>query len=141
MTEKGEHRRVENTEDFTQWEWGETPAGMFPSDEIIIELFKEWADSIGSEAYEKSSAIGAAIVLEELAKEGFFVLEGITDKGLLVAFMGTDRFVICDELDIVTEAIEHFEDNPQHISAHLRRLANAIDAASPPIAPDEAVPT
>jgi hypothetical protein len=131
MSPKSEHRRVENTEEFTEWNWGDAPEPVRPSDDIIIELFKEWAETITAETYEKSCASGAAIAFEELAKEGFFVLRGITDKGLLVEFMGTDQFVICDELEIVDEAFNYFDD-PQRISAHLRRLADAIDAGIGP---------
>jgi hypothetical protein len=57
----------------------------------------------------------------------------MTDKGLLISFQGTDSFLIYDELDIVEHALS--SDNPQDLSAHLRRLADAIDAASAAIAP------
>ena len=124
---QSEHRRVQNTDDFTDWNWGETPTGMFPSDEIIIELFKEWAEAIGTEAHEKSSASGAAVAFAELAENGFFLLDGIADDGLVLTFLGTDQFTIRDKIDIVEDALNYFED-PRHISAHLRRLADAIDA-------------
>jgi hypothetical protein len=123
-----EHRRVENTEDFSEWGWGDKPSGPVPSDEIVVELFKEWAESIASEAHEKSCAAGAAIAFEELAKNGFFVLDDITDDGLVLTFQGTDQFTIRDELNIAFDA-GTFED-PQRISAHLRRLADAIDAGT-----------
>jgi len=132
-----EHRRVENIEDFTQWDWGDLPDQLGkPSDKLesdIVAQIKEWVSDIARAAHERSCANGAATVLEELAKNGFFVLDGITDKGLLVLFQGTDEFRISDEIDIVAEALTF--DDPQYFSAHLRRLADAIDAASPTIAP------
>jgi len=133
-----EHRSVENTEDFTDWNWGDAPKPVRPSDDIIIELFKEWAEALTAETHEKSCAIGAQTAFEELAENGFFILEGITDKGLLFVFQGTDEFRIYDELAIVDNALDF--DDPQHFSAHLRRLADAIDAAST-IAPGPSAPT
>jgi hypothetical protein len=131
-----EHRSVENTEDFKEWDWGDPPDQLGkPSEKLesdIVAQIKEWASDIASEAHEKSCAIGAATAYEELVENGFFALEGITDKGLLFVFQGTDDFRILDELAIVDNALD-FED-PQEFSAHLRRLADAIDAASP-IAP------
>jgi hypothetical protein len=129
---KGEHRRVENIEDFTQWDWGPPEHLAKPLDELkraIVEWMEEWSeDNIVSEAHEKSCASGAAVAFEELAKNGFFFLDAITDKGLLISFQGTVNFCIYDELDIVEHALN--SDNPEDLSAHLRRLADAIDAAS-----------
>ena len=122
-----EHRSVKNTEDFTDWIWGDAPKPVRPSDDIIIELFKEWAEALTAETHEKSCAIGAAVAFEQLVQDGFFSLEGITDKGLLIEFWATEDFCIQDEFDIVDRALDF--DDPQHFSAHLRRLADAIDAA------------
>jgi hypothetical protein len=134
---KSKYHRVENIEDFTQWDWGPPEHLVEPFKELelaFVEWLKEWAeDNIVNESHEKSCASGAAIAFEELAKNGFFFLDAMTDKGLLISFQGTDSFLIYDELDIVEHALS--SDNPQDLSAHLRRLADAIDAASAAIAP------
>ena len=124
-----EHRRVENTEDFTQWDWGKWEG---PSDELgelertLFAQLKEWVSYAADQIHEKSCAIGAQIAFEELAENGFFALEGITDRGLLICFQGPDGFCIYDELLIVDETID--VEDLQHYPAHLRRLADEIDA-------------
>jgi hypothetical protein len=130
MMVQSKHRRVENTEDFTEWDWGNPPdqLGKPSLEPEIVARLKEWASDIANEAHKKSCAIGAAVAFEELAENGFFLLEGITDKGLLFVFQGADGFRIYDELAIVDNALDF--DDPQHFSTHLRRLADAIDAAS-----------
>jgi len=139
---QSEHRRVQNTEDFTDWNWGDPPDQLAkPSEKLasdIVAQIKEWGSDIASEAHEKSCAIGAAVAFEQLVQDGFFSLEDITDKGLLIEFWATEDFCIQDEFDIVARALDF--DDPQHFSTHLRRLADAIDAAST-IAPDPATPT
>jgi hypothetical protein len=124
------HRRVENTEDFKEWNWGDPPEQLGkPSEKLeseIVAQLKEWASDIAREAHEKSCAIGAEIAFDELGKNGFFLMEGITDNGLLVCFQGPDGFCIYDELRIVDETID--VEDLQHYPAHLRRLADEIDA-------------
>jgi hypothetical protein len=127
---KSKYRRVENIEDFTNWEWGPPEHLAKPFDDLqraFVEWLKEWSeDSVTNEAHDKSSANGAAVVFEEIAQNGFFFLDAMTDKGLLIQFQGTESFIIYDELDIVEHALN--SDNPEDLSAHLRRLADAIDA-------------
>ena len=73
---ESEHRRVENTEDFTQWEWGETPDQTGSIRRNYPRAFQGVGRIHRQRSAQKSCAAGAQIAFEELAENGFFRLDG-----------------------------------------------------------------